>query len=224
MQETWNLCDLLWQLFLLPSTKFEKVSVCLHGGGDGGRYCHMHHWISHMVGSNPLDLAYPVPLPPLPSTWIWDALPTPHWTSDLETCSNLKPLPPCCHWYWHLVVATEAGSTHPTGVLSCVMLPRHTSTRNTGHKTIPVLVFVTHRCCSYRRKLTSMCTRTMFWASYRRMVSGRSTDGQGQSKVLIPPENTVCGEVMFSVVSVYQFVLEGGPYTRPQPKHPLPSF
>ena len=42
------------------------------------------------------------------------------------------------------------------------------------------------------------------------MVSGRSTDGQGQSKVLIPPENVVCGKVMFSVVSVYQSVRGGG--------------
>ena len=122
------------------------------------------------------------------------------------------------------MVATEAGSTHPTGILSCVMLPRNTSTRNTGHRTIPVLVFVTRRCCSYRRKSTSTCTRTMFWASYQPMVSGRSTDGQGQSKVLLPPENVVCGKVMFSVVSVYQFVREECPYTRPPSKSPGPKY
>ena len=124
------------------------------------------------------------------------------------------------------MVLTSSGghqsSTHPTGILSCVMLRRHTSTRNTGHRTIPVLVFVTGRCCSYRRKITSMCTRTMFWASYRQMVSGRSTDGQGQSKVSIPPGNVVCGKVMFSVVSVYQFVREGVPIQSPSPSTLFP--
>ena len=24
------------------------------------------------------------------------------------------------YWYWHIVIATEAGSTHPTGMLSCL--------------------------------------------------------------------------------------------------------
>ena len=40
------------------------------------------------------------------------------WRSSLETCSNLSTCGPAFHQYWHLVVATDAHSTHPTWMLS----------------------------------------------------------------------------------------------------------
>ena len=41
------------------------------------------------------------------------------WWWSLETCSNLftwRPTLSNTHQYWHLVVSTEAGGTHPTGM------------------------------------------------------------------------------------------------------------
>ena len=43
-------------------------------------------------------------------TWVWCGIPVPSW----------YPFPLVyLHRYWHLVMATEVGGMHPTGMLSC---------------------------------------------------------------------------------------------------------
>ena len=74
-----------------------RLSVCPLGGGV---IYHMCDGISHI---------------PYPSVLLISG--GHHWR-PVQTCSVEDLLPPP-HWYWHLVVATEAGGTHPTGMLSC---------------------------------------------------------------------------------------------------------
>ena len=68
------------------------------------------------VGNITWSLGYPTPPNPHPEI---PYPPTDIWWSSLETYSNLftwgHP-----QWYWNLVVATEAGSMHPIGMLSCL--------------------------------------------------------------------------------------------------------
>ena len=107
---------------------FSQSCVCSQGG----------YVKSHALWNRPHGIVHPpdmgprIPLPsPLPCTppsghRTWNAPSPPlvtfgghHWR-PVQTCSlwawgHTHPVP----WCWHLVVATEAGSTHPTGMLSC---------------------------------------------------------------------------------------------------------
>ena len=78
--------------YLLPPAKDRRLSV----HRDEVRTSHA-SWTYPTPCGHTLSLGYPTPLG--------------YPTSILH--------PPNPYWYWHLVLATEAGGTHTTGMLSC---------------------------------------------------------------------------------------------------------
>ena len=97
--------------------------VTSHGIGQMVRYPPD---IRHEVSPLPLDIRSGVS----PSPCYWHLVVTTReslapatdiWWSSQQNCSNVFTWGPNPHWNWNLVAATEAGGTHPTGMLSCTL-------------------------------------------------------------------------------------------------------
>ena len=77
--------------------------------------------VSAGVGIPDVGIPGGVGVPRTGTGWVWSAIPT-------------HPTP----WFWHVVMVTKAGATHPTGMLSCSQLPvlhfiRHKSQINSSN-------------------------------------------------------------------------------------------